>query len=678
MPFLKNASRHVNVEELSGSTAGIDVYCWLHKGAFGCAEKLVRGQKTDGYVLYVMRHIDLLLYHKIKPVLVFDGKNLPSKASTEKKRRENRQKYRKMAKDYLAAGKFKEASNCFQRCIDITPQMAREVISACRERNIDCIVAPYEADAQLAYLNKCGLIDLVISEDSDLTLFGCDKILFKLDSTGNGVLVETSRLNACLGQRADNFTMDKFRYMCIMSGCDYLPSLHGIGLGKALKFWGRVTNLDLRAVLPKIPSYLNMHQLVVTQEYIQGFIQAHQTFLYQIVFDPRERKSRPLNDYPDGLDANKLTFAGERLDDQVALQLALANIDLHTMERVGNFDPNNSGGPVDNPRYGKWSGYASIWSQDFIPGQQEDPKTVKRQSDVSAILKCFSAGPSSSDDNEVAKSRGGKRKVDQVTPGETTGQNDFDDTVEEVCVASTYMNNKKAKTEVSTIDDDDDDDERRTVYKSRFFKSSELTKIKAPGSDKKSQHSKPGDWLSQLDDSNTLEGQFVYTTHQEPTSAAKENKKSPVKVSTTSSYSTCAIRQAFKPVIANPCPKADHVAKRRNPFAKRSPPIKVDKEEKCGSQDLEPIQIDASQLSVCSIDSDSFGLSVASSLNTSPLKESPTEEEKSVRVDETRSAYFSGDTSSSNSMRKKPRAVSGLMKKGGRQINLLDLWGKKN
>lgn len=41
---------------------------------------------------------------------------------------------------------------------------------------MDCIVAPYEADAQLAYLNKCGIAQLIITEDSDLLLFGCDKV----------------------------------------------------------------------------------------------------------------------------------------------------------------------------------------------------------------------------------------------------------------------------------------------------------------------------------------------------------------------------------------------------------------------------------------------------------------------------------------------------------------------
>ena len=48
----------------------------------------------------------------------------------------------------------------------ITPAMAREVIQACQERNIDCIVAPYEADAQLAFLNLSGIAQFVITEGS--------------------------------------------------------------------------------------------------------------------------------------------------------------------------------------------------------------------------------------------------------------------------------------------------------------------------------------------------------------------------------------------------------------------------------------------------------------------------------------------------------------------------------
>ena len=40
------------------------------------------------------------------------------------------------------------------------------------EEHQHCIVAPYKADSQLAFLNMAGLADIVITVDIDLTLFG--------------------------------------------------------------------------------------------------------------------------------------------------------------------------------------------------------------------------------------------------------------------------------------------------------------------------------------------------------------------------------------------------------------------------------------------------------------------------------------------------------------------------
>lgn len=50
LPFLKKIHDHVNIAKFSGCTVAIDAYCWLHKGAFSCAEKLALGEKTDQYV----------------------------------------------------------------------------------------------------------------------------------------------------------------------------------------------------------------------------------------------------------------------------------------------------------------------------------------------------------------------------------------------------------------------------------------------------------------------------------------------------------------------------------------------------------------------------------------------------------------------------------------------------
>ena len=46
----------------------------------------------------------------------------------------------------------------------------------CVERGIPFIVAPYEADAQIALLMSEGYADIAITEDSDLLAYGCREV----------------------------------------------------------------------------------------------------------------------------------------------------------------------------------------------------------------------------------------------------------------------------------------------------------------------------------------------------------------------------------------------------------------------------------------------------------------------------------------------------------------------
>lgn len=51
--------------------------------------------------------------------------------------------------------------------------------------------------------------------------------------------------------------------------------------------------------------------ITVPEDYIKGFIRANNTFLYQLVFDPIERKLIPLNAYEDDIDPETLSYAGQ-------------------------------------------------------------------------------------------------------------------------------------------------------------------------------------------------------------------------------------------------------------------------------------------------------------------------------------------------------------------------------
>ncbi len=44
---LQPASTDVHISAFAGKSVAIDLYCWLHRGAYGCALELAQNQKTD-------------------------------------------------------------------------------------------------------------------------------------------------------------------------------------------------------------------------------------------------------------------------------------------------------------------------------------------------------------------------------------------------------------------------------------------------------------------------------------------------------------------------------------------------------------------------------------------------------------------------------------------------------
>ncbi|KAM5144586.1 exonuclease 1 [Callospermophilus lateralis] len=368
LQFIKEASEPINVRKYKGQVVAVDTYCWLHKGAIACAEKLAKGEPTDRYVGFCMKFVNMLLSHGVTPILVFDGCTLPSKKEVERSRRERRQANLLKGKQLLREGKVSEARECFTRCINITHAMAHK---AARSQGVDCLVAPYEADAQLAYLNKAGIVQAIITEDSDLLAFGCKKVILKMDQFGNGLEIDQARLGMCK-QLGDVFTEEKFRYMCILSGCDYLSSLRGIGLAKACKVLRLANNPDIVKVIKKIGHYLKMN-ITVPEDYIKGFIRANNTFLYQLVFDPIKRKLVPLNAYEDDIDPETLSYAGQYVDDSVALQIALGNKDINTFEQIDNYNPDTAMSDLsrshswNNKTCQKSSTVNSIWHRNYCP-----------------------------------------------------------------------------------------------------------------------------------------------------------------------------------------------------------------------------------------------------------------------------------------------------------------------
>ncbi len=63
-------------------------------------------------------------------------------------------------------------------------------------------------------------------------------------------------------------------------------------------------------ILKQMPKILKMPNLNITNDYIENFKKADNTFKYQIVFDPIQRKLVSLHSYENEHVANDLAYAG--------------------------------------------------------------------------------------------------------------------------------------------------------------------------------------------------------------------------------------------------------------------------------------------------------------------------------------------------------------------------------
>ena len=195
--------------------------------------------------------------------------------------------------------------------MDISPQLAFQLIKVCprhlpdrlsadlcaqalRAENVQYIVAPYEADPQLVYLERIGLVDGIITEDSDLLVFGAQNVFFKFDIDGSCVHISRSDFGKVQEVNLVGWTDVQFREMAILSGCDYLSSINGMGLKTAWKYLKKCKSVErvLRSVRLE-------GKMTVPHGYEDQFRMAVLPFLYQRVYCPQAEKLVHLSPIPE-------------------------------------------------------------------------------------------------------------------------------------------------------------------------------------------------------------------------------------------------------------------------------------------------------------------------------------------------------------------------------------------
>lgn len=276
-----------------------------------------------------MNRVRMLIHFGIEPYLVFDGDYLPSKALTEKDRAARRKEARENGLRMLKHGKTSDAYLELQKAVDVTPEMARLVIEELKKAGIQYVVAPYEADSQLAYLEKKGIINGIVSEDSDLLVFGARALITKLDQYGECVMIRRDDFTACREVSLVGWSDVEFRRMAILSGCDYLENINKMGLKTAYRLIRKYKSMDRLIRALQFDG-----QYKVPKNYLQDFEQAERTFLHQWVYCPIVQRLINYTPIPEELDLCDLSYIGSYMDPDIAVGVARGDLDPHTKEAL--------------------------------------------------------------------------------------------------------------------------------------------------------------------------------------------------------------------------------------------------------------------------------------------------------------------------------------------------------
>ncbi|CAD5205741.1 unnamed protein product [Bursaphelenchus okinawaensis] len=186
-----------------------------------------------------------MMENGLKPVYVFDGKPPEMKSGELEKRTERRDEAQKLLDEAMEKGDAEMIEKFERRLVKVTKEQNEQVKRLLRAMGVPVVEAPCEAEAQCAELVKKNKVYGTATEDMDALTFGSTVLLRHLTfSEAKKIPIKEYNLPRILEQL--EITNEQFIDLCILLGCDYCPSIRGIGPKKAFEYikqYGTIENL---------------------------------------------------------------------------------------------------------------------------------------------------------------------------------------------------------------------------------------------------------------------------------------------------------------------------------------------------------------------------------------------------------------------------------------------------
>tara|TARA_B110000046_G_C13023979_1_gene412733 strand:- start:5935 stop:6777 length:843 start_codon:yes stop_codon:yes gene_type:complete len=225
----------VNLSDIKKyKTIAVDISCWLHKVKYVDSCALALNKNHDGWkIAFINIFKPLCENHKL--IFVFDGETPKIKQKEHERRRTDNIIIKKIGYELLKNHETKyRGMNMLLKLVEVKT-LIPEVKKIIESLNSEWVQSEYEADQKLAQMSLSNQIDLIMTEDTDLIVYGCSKILYKYKN-GKGELYDRSILFGDESNSGNRFfeNWELFQRYCILSGCDYY-SKKGISFRSAMK-----------------------------------------------------------------------------------------------------------------------------------------------------------------------------------------------------------------------------------------------------------------------------------------------------------------------------------------------------------------------------------------------------------------------------------------------------------
>ncbi|CEF66403.1 Flap endonuclease 1 [Strongyloides ratti] len=218
--FAPSSVKSLEFKNYFGRVIAIDASMCIYQFLIAIRQEGLTLQSEDGQTT---SHLNGFFYRTIrmmeagiKPVYVFDGKPPDLKSHELDKRTERRADAEASLKEAISKGDTAGIEKFERRLVRVTKEQNDDCKRLLSLMGVPYVDAPCEAEAQCAELCKKGKVFATATEDMDALTFGSNILLRHL-----------------LAPEKMGFTMEQFIDYCIILGCDYTPSIHGIGPKKA-------------------------------------------------------------------------------------------------------------------------------------------------------------------------------------------------------------------------------------------------------------------------------------------------------------------------------------------------------------------------------------------------------------------------------------------------------------